>query len=199
MSFRREEKLHIHQNQLHNFSNWIYENGGYKLYDNRIVSSTYFDNDQMRMFKDSEEGILPRKKIRIRSYSKQNHSVGQSALEIKTSSVEGRHKTTDLSFNLNKIMAIGFFDKNYGLCKPKVRVTYERRYYKIHNVRLTIDQHIEYIKLNNQGEGVFKNTERDIIVEIKAGDYVPIEYLHKKFHFDRIRFSKYSKAINSFW
>ena len=38
----------------------------------------------------------------------------------------------------------------------------------------------------------------DIIVEIKAEDFVPIEYLFKIFHFDRIRFSKYSKAVNSF-
>ena len=168
MSFRREEKIQIHKNQLHNFLSWIYENDGYKLYDNRIVSSTYFDNDQMCMFKDSEEGILPRKKIRIRSYTKQAHNIGQSALEVKTSSVEGRYKVSDMGFNLKKIMAIGFFDKSYGICKPKVRVTYKREYYKIHNVRLTIDQHIEYIKLNNQGRGVYKNIERDIIVEIKV-------------------------------
>ena len=41
-------------------------------------------------------------------------------------------------------------------------------------------------------------TKPDIIVEVKAEDSVPVEYLFKKFHFDRIRFSKYSKAINSF-
>ncbi len=198
MSFRKEEKLNIHESQLLNLLNWIYKNDGYKLYDTRIVSSTYFDNDDMQMFKDSEEGSVPRKKIRIRSYTRKEHKIDQSALEVKTSSVEGRYKTTDKNFDLRKTMTIGFFDKDYGICKPRVRVTYKRDYYKIHNVRLTVDRYIEYIKLNSQGNGIFTKYDPDIIVEIKAEDFVPIEYLYKLFHFDRIRFSKYSKAVNSF-
>jgi hypothetical protein len=50
MSFRKEEKLHIHKSQLYNLLDWIYENQGYKIYKPRVVSSTYFDNDQMQMF-----------------------------------------------------------------------------------------------------------------------------------------------------
>jgi hypothetical protein len=200
MSFRKEEKLHVNKNQLHNLLDWICGNGGYKLYDTRIVSSTYFDNDQMQMFKDSEEGVVPRKKIRVRSYTKKAHKAGESTLEIKTSSIEGRYKTTDKKkISLNKIMSIGVFDKDYGVCKPKIRVSYKRDYYKIHNVRLTIDRQIEYVKLNSRGkEGVYKKYEPDIIVEIKAENFVSTEYLFKKFHFDRVRFSKYSKAINSY-
>ncbi len=95
-------------------------------------------------------------------------------------------------------MNFGFFDKSYGVCKPVVRITYKRDYYKIYNVSLTIDNHFEYVKLSNWGSGVYTKYEPDIIVEIKAGDFVPIEYLFKKFHFDRVRFSKYSKAIYSF-
>lgn len=198
MSFRKEEKLHIHKSQLFNLLNWIYENDGYKLYDTRIVSSTYFDNDDMQMFAESEEGVVPRKKIRIRSYTRQEHKIDQSALEVKTSTVEGRYKTTDKNFNLRKIMTIGLFDKDYGICKPRVRVTYKRDYYKIHNVRLTIDRYIEYIKLNSKQKGIYTKYDPDIIVEIKAEDFVPIEYLFKMFQFNRIRFSKYSRAINSF-
>ena len=198
MSFRKEEKLNIHKSQLLNLLNWIYKNDGYKLYDTRTVSSTYFDNDDMQMFKDSEEGCVPRKKIRIRSYTRKEHKIDQSALEVKTSSVEGRYKTTDKNFDLRKTMAIGFFDIDYGICKPRVRVTYKRDYYKIHNVRLTVDRYIEYIKLNTKGKGVYKKYDPDIIVEVKAEDFVPIEYLFKIFHFDRIRFSKYCKAVNSF-
>ncbi len=198
MSFRKEEKLNIHDSQLLNLLNWVYENGGYKLYDSRIVSSTYLDNDDMKMFEDSEEGCVPRKKIRVRSYHRNEHQTDKSALEIKTSSVEGRYKTTNKDFDLNKIMSIGFFDKDYGICRPRVRVTYRREYYKIYDVRLTIDRNIEYLKLNTKGKGIFKKYDPDIIVEVKADDIVPLEYLFQKFHFDRIRFSKYSKAINSF-
>ena len=95
-------------------------------------------------------------------------------------------------------MTIGFFDKDYGLCKPKVRVSYKRSYYKIHGVRLTIDRHIEYVKIDGLVEAAYKHHEPDIIVEIKASNFVPVEYLCNKFQFDRIRFSKYSRAISSF-
>jgi len=198
MSFRKEEKLHVSGSQLLNLLNWVYENGGYKLYDPRIVSSTYLDNDNMQMFADSEEGCVPRKKIRIRSYSKKEHESGQSALEVKTSSIEGRYKTTERNFNLKKIMTIGLFDKDYGICKPRVRISYKREYYKIHGVRLTVDRNIEYLKVGTLSKSIFKRHDPDIIVEIKADDFVPIGYLFEKFQFDRIRFSKYSKAVNSF-
>ena len=151
MSFRKEEKLHIHRSQLLHLLNWIYKNDGYKLYDTRVVSSTYFDNDNIQMFKDSEEGCVPRKKVRIRSYTRKEHKVGQSALEVKTSSVEGRYKTSDKNFDLKKIMTNGFFDKDYGVCKPRVRITYKRDYYKIHNVRLTLDRYIDKVKLSGKG------------------------------------------------
>lgn len=196
MSFRKEEKLHISKSQLLNLIDWISMNEGYKLYDSRTVSSTYFDNKDMQMFKESEEGSVPRKKIRIRSYSKKEHKEDQSALEIKSSSVEGRFKTTDKNFDLKKIMRIGIFDKDYGVCKPLVRVSYKRDYYKVLDVRLTIDRYIEYSKLNSQGKGIYKKYDPYIIVEIKAEDFVPLEYLFKKFPFDRVRFSKYSRAIN---
>ena len=112
MSFRKEEKLHVNKNQLLNLLEWVYKNDGYKLFDTRIVSSTYLDNDQMKMFHDSEEGVVPRKKIRIRSYTKQAHELTQRSLEIKTSSVEGRYKTTNQDFDLNRIMTIGLLAKS---------------------------------------------------------------------------------------
>ena len=158
-----------------------------------IISQLGYD---LRMFKDSEEGCVPRKKIRVRSYSKGRHTKGDTSLEIKTSSVEGRYKTSTKSFNLKKAIAIGILDSDYGICKPKVRVTYRRAYYKVHNVRLTIDQDIKYGKINSDGQSIYINTDTDIIVEIKANQQVPIEYLFKMFPFERVRFSKYSRAIN---
>jgi hypothetical protein len=196
MSFRKEEKIKIDKNKLFNLLDWIDIHKGYKLFDSRVVSSTYFDNDDLGMFKDSEEGSVPRKKIRVRSYSKDKHTKENSSLEIKTSSVEGRYKTSTKVFNINKVLRIGLLDSDYGICKPKVRVTYRRSYYKIHDVRLTIDQDIKYAKINSDGQSIYINTDTDIIVEIKANNDVPIEYLFKMFPFERMRFSKYSRAIN---
>ncbi len=198
MSFRKEEKLHIHKSQLINLLSWIYDNDGCKLYDSRVVSSTYFDNENMQMHKDSEEGCSPRKKVRIRSYSRDSHTDSNSKLEIKTSAVEGRYKTSQKQFNIKKYINKGFFDADYGICNPKVRVTYQRDYFKIHHVRMTVDRQIEYMQLNSLGKAIYKTYEPDIVVEIKAEDFVPIEYLFNKFQFNRVRFSKYSRAINSF-
>lgn len=197
MSFRKEEKLKIHKNQLLNLRQWIVENGGVELYEPRIVSSTYFDTDDWRMFKDSEEGSVPRKKIRIRSYSRDEHAVGSSSLEIKTSSVEGRYKTATKNFHLNKVMKLGFFDTDYGICKPRVRVTYQRSYYSIHGIRLTIDQNIEYVMVNGGRTSAYRVVDPEIAVELKADDAVPLEYLNNRFPFDRVRFSKYSRAVNA--
>ncbi len=197
MSFRKEEKLRINKNQLFNLLDWVDNNGGYKLFDSRIVSSTYFDNDELRMFKDSEEGSVPRKKIRIRSYSRRDHTQESSSLEVKISSVEGRYKTRTKLFNLKKSLHMGILDKDYGICKPRVRVTYERSYIKIHNVRLTIDQGIEYIQISNKKELFFKNLDSEIAIEVKANNQVSIGYLSKMFPFERLKFSKYSRAMRS--
>ena len=197
MSFRKEEKLRINKNQLFNLLDWVDNNGGYKLFDSRIVSSTYFDNDELKMFKDSEEGSVPRKKIRIRSYSRRDHTQESSSLEVKISSVEGRYKTRTKLFNLKKFLHMGILDKDYGICKARVRVTYKRSYIKIHNVRLTIDQDIEYIQVSNKKESFFKNLDSEIAIEVKANNQVSIGYLSKMFPFERLKFSKYSRAMNS--
>jgi len=197
MSFRKEEKLKIRIGQLSNLLDWIYKNGGTELHKPRIVSSTYFDNDSWSMFNESEEGSVPRKKIRIRSYSRELHSQNDSSLEVKTSSIEGRYKTITQNFDLQKMMSLGIFDQNYGICKPRVRITYQRTYYRIFSVRLTIDKNIEYHTVDGHRSSGHKIKDKEIAVEIKAADGVPIEYLMKKFPFERIRFSKYSKAINS--
>jgi len=177
MSFRKEEKLNFAKSQLLNLYSWISKNEGIKIYDDRLVSSTYFDNETMQMFKDSEEGTVPRKKIRIRSYDKLEHKIGSSAFEVKRSSVEGRYKTSTKNYELEKIFKFGYFDKEYGVLHPKVRVTYLRSYYKVSNVRLTIDKEITYIKLNNQNKEINNGVLADIaptILDI-LGIETPIE------------------------
>ena len=197
MSFRKEEKLNIHQSKLLELIAWIHKNNGYMLYETRIVSSTYFDTYAFDMHIDSEEGSIPRKKIRIRSYFEGKHVQNISSLETKISSAEGRYKTSTNNFDLKRTMSIGIFDPLYGVCTPKVRVSYRRSYYKIFNIRLTIDQDIRYKKINSLGYEVVGARDPDIIIEIKAQDSTSLEHLIRKFPFNRIRFSKYSRAINT--
>ena len=72
MSFRKEIKFNLNKTNLSKFLSWIDHNGAEKLYDKRIINSIYFDNETLSMYHDSIEGIIPRKKIRMRNYNKDN-------------------------------------------------------------------------------------------------------------------------------
>ena len=68
MSFRLEEKIELHISDYLKILFLIKKNGGNEIFKERKISSLYFDNKNYDMFLDSEEGVLPRKKIRIRNY-----------------------------------------------------------------------------------------------------------------------------------
>ena len=68
MSFRTEEKLYIRQENLIDFKKFIFNLSGKKIHKPRKIKSLYFDNSNLDMYNDSVEGIVPRKKIRIRNY-----------------------------------------------------------------------------------------------------------------------------------
>ena len=87
MTFRIEEKLHIAPQNKELFLTYLKNNNASKLYVDRFISSTYFDNENLDMFNHSEEGIVPRKKIRLRSYDKKPHHLTKTLYEIKISSV----------------------------------------------------------------------------------------------------------------
>ena len=73
------------------------------------------------MYLSSEEGSLPRKKIRIRSYPSNLKTLDWS-LEKKISSVEGRYKTQKILKKQEKenFLKNGYFDQYYGNCYPKI-------------------------------------------------------------------------------
>jgi SPX domain protein involved in polyphosphate accumulation len=199
MSFRIEEKIQTDRSKLVTLIEWIYKNGGHPLYPPRTVSSTYFDNENKDMFNQSEEGSLPRKKIRVRAYSKEQHSEDNSRLETKISSIEGRFKTEKKLRNISSIFRYGLADSEYGILKPVVRVTYERSYYSIYGVRLTIDRNLKYQPLSAQ-YNKFRIIHSDaVIVEIKAPYSVSNDFLSEAFPFPRARFSKYCLAVRALY
>lgn len=195
MSFRIEQKLLVDPQRLGDLYGWIGGNSGYTLYGRRLVFSTYFDNTSMSMFHDSEEGSVPRKKIRIRSYGVTSHVGVSKSLEIKVSSVEGRFKTSrgvDES-ELADLLTAGLFDEQYGMCRAVSCVAYTREYFAIARVRLTVDQDIKYRPVDSD----FWVNDEAIAVEIKAPFGGHHDYLEKNFPFRRIGFSKYCRSINA--
>ena len=145
------------------------------------------------MYNDSIEGIVPRKKIRIREYP--DNSDKNLYLEIKNSSVEGRFKSRKILSNINVdyYKRAGFFDTQYGTCLPNFYVSYLREYSIIDDVRISIDRNLSY--KNYKTKNIYN--DQNTIVELKTSIKKNIDDLIELFPFQRIRFSKYCFAVEN--
>ena len=90
MSFRIEEKLNINKSNLGAFEKWIADKEAKKIYPDRIIKSIYFDNESLDMHYESEEGVVPRKKIRIRNYISKENDNKTFFLEKKNKFTRGK-------------------------------------------------------------------------------------------------------------
>ena len=196
MSFRIEEKLMISKEFLIDFKEFIFKKKAKTIYPKRIISSLYFENYKKQMYDDSIEGLVPRKKIRIRHYPEDLSPTYY--LELKISSEEGRFKKRKTLNNkdYNQFLNNGILDEQYGLCKPVLHVTYEREYYLINDVRVSIDINIDYKSYSGSELG----SDSNCAVELKADINKDRNNLLNTFPFQRIRFSKYCSGmeINKF-
>ena len=193
MSFRKEEKLLINSNQVFDFKKWMSSKGFLKIYKDRAVNSLYFENNSNKMFLDSEEGIVPRKKIRVRNYPEANTSIDYF-LEVKISSTEGRFKDSK-KININRFNNFkknGYIDNFYGVCVPKLQISYFREYYKQSDTRVTIDSKIIYKDFKN--DKLFFKDQLNA-VEIKSNINKSVDELYYEFPFQRVRFSKYCRGF----
>ena len=191
MSYRIEEKLSIDKNNIVDFKSYLAEKSVKQIYKPRKIQSLYFENHNYDMYNDSVEGVTPRKKIRIRNYPEAEDN--KLYLEFKISSIEGRFKTRTIieKSKYDYLKSHGIADSQYGLCKPCLYVTYDREYFKMNDVRISIDSNINY-KL--YPENIF---EKDFssIVEIKTSIKKDLDELVEEFPFQKKRFSKYCNAV----
>ena len=193
MSFRIEEKINIHKNNSIFLKNWLSENNAKVLFPPRIISSIYFDNDNFEMYHNSIEGVLPRKKIRIRYYPENKDKIFY--LEKKISTTEGRFKTKEkVKFSLKKINE-KIYDNNYGECNSKLIVNYRREYYFLMNTRVTIDSNINFSQIFNNKILKKKFFLNKLAMELKNNINYSKDKLLDDFPFEVIRFSKYCEAI----
>tara|TARA_X000001036_G_scaffold375591_1_gene364505 strand:- start:80 stop:715 length:636 start_codon:yes stop_codon:yes gene_type:complete len=199
MSFRKENKSTLNDGKLSTLIRWIFQNNGGILFPERIVNSIYFDNRNLNMYFESVEGVLPRKKIRLRLYKSENYLknfINNTNLEFKISSVEGRYKISKKNMaNDMKNIQHGISDKDYGLCKPVLNVTYLRTYYKINGIRLTIDRKINYKKIKFSKILPYSIQDKLNVVELKYSSNEIDNKILDLFPFQFNRFSKYCRGI----
>jgi SPX domain protein involved in polyphosphate accumulation len=193
MSFRIEEKFYIKEENLLEFKDFIFKKSAEKLYKPRKIESLYFDNINMDMYSDSIEGLVPRKKIRIRRYP--NNTDENYYLEIKNSAIEGRFKTRKIiqKEKFYELKKNGYLDSEYGICFPNYFVSYDREYIKFEDIRLSIDTNLVYKNFKNNNHSLDKR----IIVEIKTSINKSQDSLMQIFPYQRIRFSKYCFAVEA--
>lgn len=199
MSFRIEKKFRVEQKKLVKLYSWLKTNKALKIYNDRYVKSIYFDNNKFSSYHDSIEGVVPRKKIRLRNYSKDKSNFDNLKLEIKINSIEGRYKTSEKLKTYKNYFNNGIHDNFYGLCYPKIIVSYKREYYRVYGYRITLDREIEYDNFNLKN--FFLNTinENRIIVELKTNINSSENDINEKFPFEIIRFSKYCFGIEKLY
>ena len=192
MGFRKEKKFQLSYSEVSEIKKKFFSIGMIELYPSRVINSIYFDNKELRLFRDSEEGVVPRKKIRIRWYENDK----KFTKEVKISSIEGRYKHKE-PFNFSNSIIdftnLSIFDQQYGILSPLLNVKYEREYYSLKNIRITFDRNISYSDLQHKINP--KYNDNMCVMEIKAPVECSDDYIGEIFHNPTSRFSKYCRGL----
>ena len=192
MSFRKEKKFRVTVSDFYKFQDQLYQQGMETLFEPRLITSVYFDTADLKMFNDSEEGVLPRKKLRIRWYDDNK----LFTLENKTSSIEGRFKVTSKLENYiaeSELFAMNRMDTQYGNVQPTLKVSYKRSYFIFNEMRITFDKDICYQNLKYADRRKYYDPER--VIEIKIPSDCSDDFVKTLIPFPTARFSKYSRGL----
>ena len=191
--FRSEEKILLSISDYLKIINLIKDLGGKKIYPKREIESIYFDDKNFTMYTESEEGTLPRYKIRIRRYPQTD--LHKWFYEKKINSVEGKFKKTNLILETrkNSLIKFGINDQIYGNCYPKLTIKYIREYYSIKDERITLDKNIKYSDFNSK-LSIYDN--ESLILEMKSKTNIFYETLLNKLQSKKVRISKYCEAVD---
>ena len=193
---RQEQKYLI---SMEEFSKILKKFKVFKSYKSRIINSIYFDDENFKNYFDSEEGTVPRKKIRFRFYGDakkinfENKFVGK--IEIKETHQNFRLKKgldTEAKnyYFLKKIINKTFNKKLNGVCM----ISYRRHYYENKDIRFTYDENIKCNNLKSLNNYFFDRN----VVEAKFKNPNILE-LNSIFGDKVARFSKYSMAISKLY
>ncbi len=191
MSFRIEDKYLVKEEDKIKILSFITNDGFQEKFKKRNITSIYFDNKFFSMFEDSEEGVTPRKKIRIRFYENEKEKLN---FEKKINSQEGKYKISNkLSLNMmNFYVNNGCYDPSYGNCYPVLNVNYDRLYFQKNNCRITLDFNINFRHSIYEN---FKFNENFLILEVKLLNKYKIPPELENLPLNKIRYSKYSEGI----
>ena len=190
----REELKYVHDPSVTaELLHRVIKLGAEEIFRPRIVNSVYFDTSDRTLFIQSEEGVRPRRKVRVRWYDDDLSNAKEFFIEKKISSEFGRFKSSNLIEveRAQEFLNKGIFEPSYGLLQKSLYVKYRRRYFKLGNDRITLDTSIKY-KKKPTSTMFFEDTMN--VMELKV-----TKYTKSKTYLDSLvsqsRFSKYCRGI----
>jgi len=190
MSFRKEIKFKLSTSDSILLKSQLLDFGMKVIYPKRQVNSCYFDNYDYLFLHQSLDGVVPRKKIRLRWYN-DNYSIKK---ETKITSIEGRFKIAE-DYKINQLPnfpKLNLFDKVYGNLTPSILIKYSREYYKYKGLRLTFDGNILYQNLRSILSKEYIDNQR--VMEIKTSIDTSDDFINKYISFPTTEFSKYVRG-----
>lgn len=182
---RIEEKLVFPISEKGKYLDKFFSDGFKYIFPSRKISSIYYENINFDMYRDSIEGVVPRKKIRIRE------KFGNLYLEEKIQIRDGKYKISKKINNYPDVI----HDQSYGIIKKICKISYNRSYLGNGKIRLTLDSDLKFENLINRN---VSNMNNNIILEYKIlNDFSLSEnYISSHKELNSFKFSKYDLAIS---
>ena len=192
ISYRQEEKYFLNFKEISKILSKY--NASYQ-FPMRIVNSIYFDSLDFKNFIDSEEGIVPRKKVRLRWYGNSSKVPRDSLVEIKTTMPNYRIKETQ-RFKFESFKSLQSFLKNNLKAHliPVCQISYKRYYYysKLNkDLSFTYDFDIKYRRSDKHQFFIMPQN----IFEIKQKKDFSDQHFQNILGDSHTRFSKYNEAV----
>lgn len=199
----RIEKKFLVSN-LFNFYEYLNKNSYNNSYNDRNILSIYYDTIKLNSFHDADEGVRPRRKIRLRKYyypgtnlikkNLKNYFNEYFTLEKKITSHFSNYKTKKQVFFNPSYLILN--DKQYKIVKPVSLVTYDRKYFLSKSDRITLDYNIKFYTIDQRNHIKFNKLENKYIIEFKCPEN---NFFNQwsKLNFFSTRYSKYMLSIKS--
>lgn len=170
--------------------------GASKEHEPRRVSSIYFDDQYLSCYHDSDEGLTPRKKYRLRWYGNADLTPStEVCFEIKETFPYFRSKKINFR---GAFRDFDIFEECRGLpmLQPVLVISYNRQYFKNEFTRFTIDTEIE-------SEGLAPLAPKKYnfhhgVLEFKFDRKINIDFISKQFPLMIMRSSKYCDALEKY-
>ena len=191
-NFRKELKLSLSNGELYDLI-YFFEPKLEQLHISRKITSRYFDTNDFKLYKDSINYDVDKFKFRFRQYSDSK----KIFKEIKENTKLGKYKEVEETAYRSFDEVNSFVYKDLNLF-PSLEVEYIRDYYKLENVRITIDKKIKFTNTLNRSSqlinlGLYKN-----IVEFKILNLDNTE-IEKTIPYNTINFSKYVYGVQKIY